>query len=49
MNSSALWSISGVRYAAGLDFHHEQDIETAQAEEVEMEEICGQQPGGLGP
>jgi hypothetical protein len=32
---------------AGAYFHDEQDIESAQRDGVEGEEVCGQQPGGL--
>jgi hypothetical protein len=32
---------------SGARFHHEQDVEAAQCDGVEGEEVGGQQPGGL--
>jgi hypothetical protein len=34
--------------SSGADFHHDQDIESAQGDGVEGEEVGGQQSGGLG-
>jgi hypothetical protein len=34
-------------HPVGTDLHHEQDVEAAQCDGVEGEEVSGQQPGGL--
>jgi hypothetical protein len=34
-------------HPAGMDLHHEQDVEAAQRDGVKGEEVSGQQPGGL--
>ena len=35
-------------HGAGLDLHHEQDIDAAEEDGINVQEVAGQDPGSLG-